>query len=135
MSDHNVMQVDDKTLLMIRCCDAQLDDKDREDLKVARFDFTVLLPIVIQILTQFMGNCFKQASPEEVAAELAKGNESKRVRHAAFAAVGKATDNRISSRKQHKIATGIGNACQQATPSQRLEFVTGVKEATDWAQA
>lgn len=134
MSNFNVSELDEKTLLLIRCCDAQLDDKDRDDLKVSGFDFAVLLPLVIQILTQLMGNCFKNATPEEVAKELAKGNSSSKVRHAAFRAVGQATDGRISSRKQLKISTGIGNACQQATAAQRLEFVTGVKEATDWTQ-
>ena len=114
------------------CCDAKLDDKDRDDLNVAGFGWELLLPIITQILTQLLSGCFNQASPQEVAAELAKGNDSSKVRAACFRAVGQATDSRISSRKQYKIALGLGDACKLADDAQRMEFVTGIQEATNW---
>jgi len=84
------------------------------------------------ILTEMLSGCFNKASAEDVAAELAKGNDSSKVRAACLRAVGKATDNRISSRKQYKLSQGLGDGCKRATDAQRVEFITGVKEATDW---
>lgn len=117
---------------MAACCQQRLSNQQAQELKASGFDFTILIPIVIQVLTEMLSGCFKQASEAEVLATLAKGDADPRVKHAAWRAAGKATNYRLSMRSQMNLALGVCDAARTATDPQRAEFVTEVKTATDW---
>lgn len=117
------------------CVSKQMSDNDRDNLNVSGFDLSLLIPLLIPILTEMLSGCFSKASESDVAEVLAHGRRDARVRQACYVAIGKSTDNKLRRRTQLAMALGLADACETATPEQRIQFVTGVVQSVDWSMS
>jgi hypothetical protein len=105
--------------------------KDVQELQVAGFDFMSLIGILMPVLVSLLSNCLKTPTVEEVAARLKKGEADPKVKQAAWIAVRKATQDKLHNATNLRLSQGLCVACSTATDAQRVEFVTGVKDATE----
>jgi hypothetical protein len=113
------------------CLQAKTTFADQKELQVAGFDFMSLIGILLPVLTQLLGNCFKTPTAEEISARLAKGEADPNVRQAAWVAVKKATQDKLHNATNLRLSQGLCEACRTATDEQRMEFVTGVKNVNE----
>lgn len=113
------------------CIKSKTNSNDERELQVAGFDFISLIGILMPVLIQLLSNCIKTPTVEEVVARLKKGENDSKVKQAAWIAVKKATQEKLHNATNLRIAQGLCEACSTATDSQRVEFVTGVKEVSE----
>lgn len=105
--------------------------EDEHELQVAGFDFASLIGILLPVLTQMLTNCFKKPTNEEIAARLRKGENDPKVKQAAWIAVKQATQAKLHNATNLRLSQGLCKACETATDAQRMEFITGVRSATE----